>query len=159
LIAMADAQGVSRDAAVGLFLPVAIFHIATTLSLGAIAEWVRLKYILIFMGVAQVLSLYGLSDLGDPLSRWCYIAGSGFSWGSFGILINLPWPRFFGRRHLGAINGWVGGATVVTSAVGPFLFGLCNEYFGSFLPAVAICLALCPVVLVAAVFADNPQAA
>lgn len=157
LVAMAAAQGVGREAAVAIFLPVAIFHIATTLTLGSIESRLRLKYILILMGAAQAVSLFGLANLDDALFRWAYIAGSGVAWGSFGILINVPWPRFFGRKHLGSINGWVGGATVVTSAVGPFLFGLSHELSGSFLPAILVCFACCPIVLIAAIFADNPQ--
>ena len=49
------------------------------------------------------------------------------------------------------------GATVVTSALGPYLFGLANEMTGSFVLAVIGCLAVCPVILLLAAVADNPQ--
>jgi len=158
LVALADAEGLSRAEAVRVFLPIAIFHIATTLILGAVAERIRLKFVLMLMVLAQSMALMGVANLGELQWRWIYIVGSGVGWGSFGVLINLPWPRFFGRRHLGAVNGWVTGATVVTSALGPYVFGLSAEATGSFTPAVLGALALCPAVLLAAVFADNPQA-
>lgn len=159
IIAIGEASGVSRADAVRIFLPVAMFHIATTLFLGAVTERIRLKYALILMIIAQTVLLYGVANLGDPFWRWVYIMSTGVAWGTFGILINVPWARFFGRKHLGSINGWVMGATVVTSALGPYLFGLSNELTGSFVPAILVCLAFCPVVIFFAAMADNPQIA
>lgn len=157
MIEIADQAGLARSTAVEIFLPVALFHIATTLILGFLAERIRMKYAVVLMIGAQLLALYGISNVGESEWRWLFIVGSGVGWGSFGILINVPWPRFFGRRHLGAINGWVTGATVVTSAMGPYLFGLCAEIFDSFIPVFALCAAFCPLVILLAVFADNPQ--
>ncbi|MEE4639203.1 MAG: hypothetical protein V2J42_10750 [Wenzhouxiangella sp.] len=157
IIAIAGQGGLDRSAAVEIFLPVAIFHIATTLCFGLFAEKIRMKYGLILMVAAQLISLYGIANVGEGNWKWLFIVGSGVAWGCFGILINVPWPRFFGRRHLGAVNGWVTGATVVTSALGPFLFSLSEGRLGSFLPAIVGCALLCPIVLFLGVFADNPQ--
>lgn len=157
LIAIADSQGVGRAAAVSVFLPVAIFHIATTLSLGSFVERIQLRFILMFMVAMQTVSLIGLANLDDAWLRWLYIAGCGFAWGAFGIIYNVTWPRFYGRKHLGSINGWVGGATVVTSAIGPYMFGLSEQLYQSFMPAIWVCFILCPLSLIAAWFAKNPQ--
>jgi len=159
LVALAEAEGLMRAEAVRIFLPIAVFHIAATLTLGAVSERIRLKFVLILMVLTQSLALLGVANLGEPFWRWIYIVGSGIGWGSFGVLINLPWPRFFGRRHLGAVNGWVTGATVITSALGPYVFGLSEQLTGSFASAIFLTLLMCPAVLFAAVFADNPQVA
>lgn len=157
MLDLAGRAGLSRSEAVEIFLPVAIFHIATTLGFGLFADKIRMKYGVVLMVGAQLLSLYGIANVGEGHWKWLFIVGSGVGWGCFGILINVPWPRFFGRRHLGAVNGWVAGATVVTSAIGPFLFSLSEGRFGSFFPAIVGCALLCPLVLLLAVFADNPQ--
>jgi MFS family permease len=157
IIAIGADSGLDRSEAVEIFLPVAIFHIATTLMFGLFADKVRMKYGVILMVSAQLLSLYGIANVGEGNWKWLFIVGSGVGWGCFGILINVPWPRFFGRRHLGAVNGWVTGATVVTSALGPFLFSLSDGRLGSFFPALVACALLCPLVLGLAIFADNPQ--
>ena len=157
IVAVAAEKGLSRAEAVSLFLPAAVFHIGTTLGLGAIVERIKLKCVLMLMVSAQAVSLLGVANVGEPFWRWFYIAGSGIGWGAFGILINVPWPRFYGRRYLGAINGWVTGATVVTSALGPYFFGLSNAWTGSFLTAFIVTFALCPLVLSAAAIVDNPQ--
>ncbi|MFP4157488.1 MAG: MFS transporter [Opitutales bacterium] len=157
MVELAAQSGLSRSAAVEIFLPVAIFHIATTTILGLLAERIRIKYAVILMIAAQLLGLYGIANVGETGWRWLYIVGSGIGWGCFGILINVPWPRFFGRRFLGSINGWVTGVTVITSAMGPYLYGLCVEISGSFFPAILACALLCPIIIFLAVFADNPQ--
>ncbi|MFP4069400.1 MAG: MFS transporter [Opitutales bacterium] len=158
LVAIAAGGGLSRSEAVAVFLPIAIFHILTTLTLGAVSEKIKMKFALMLMVSAQSFALMGIANVGVPFWKWMYIIGSGIGWGSFGVLINVPWARFFGRKHLGAVNGWVTGATVITSALGPYVFGLANEMAGTFMPAIVLTLAICPVCLVAAVFADNPQA-
>ena len=159
IIGIAESQGIAREAAVSVFLPTAVFHIGTTLLIGSFAERLKMKHVLTFMVVAQLLSLIGIFYFSDTLWRWCFIIGSGCAWGSFGVLINVPWARFFGRKHLGAVNGWVTGATIVTSALGPYLFGLCFELTGAFSTAIIACSALCPIVLGLSLISDNPQAA
>lgn len=159
IVAIAEGEGLGRSQAIAIFLPIAIFHVTTTLCLGAISERIKLKFVLILMVAAQALALMGIANLGDSAWRLLHIVGSGIGWGCFGVLINLPWARFFGRQHLGAINGWVTAVTVITSALGPYVFGLSNAAFGSFAPAILLALLFCPVCLVAALFADNPQEA
>ena len=158
IVAIAAGDGLTRPEAVAIFLPIAIFHVGTTFALGAISEKIKLKFALMLMIGAQTMALIGIANVGDPIWRWMHIVGSGVGWGSFGVLINLPWARFFGREHLGAINGWVTGVTVITSALGPYFFGLSNALTGNFNAAILLTLALCPIILIAAVFADNPQA-
>ena len=159
IIGIAAAQGIAREAAVNVFLPAAIFHIGTTLLIGSFAERLKMKHVLAFMIFTQLLSLLGVFYFSDPFWRWCFIIGSGCAWGSFGVLINVPWARFYGRKHLGAVNGWVTGATVVTSALGPYLFGLSYELTGAFSIAIIFCALFCPIVLGLSFMASNPQAA
>jgi len=157
IIGIATQQGITRDAAVAVFLPSAIFQIITTLLVGSFAERIKMKYVLSIMVCAQTLALFGALQFSDIFWRNSYIVGSGIGWGCFGVLINVPWARFFGRKHLGAINGWVTGATVVTSAIGPYLFGISYEITQSFSAAIWFCLLFCPVVLVLSFIANNPQ--
>ncbi|MGZ0657174.1 MFS transporter [Coraliomargarita sp. W4R72] len=159
IVGIAESQGLAREMAVGVFLPSAIFHISTTILVGSLSERLKMKYILTFMALAQLLSLVGLFYFSETFWRWCFIVGSGCAWGSFGVLINVPWARFYGTKHLGAVNGWVTGATIVTSSVGPYFFGLCYELTGHFSLAILFCATLCPIVFGFSFIANNPQAA
>jgi hypothetical protein len=48
------------------------------------------------------------------------------------VLFFAVWPRVFGRRHLGQIQGAAQAVTVLASAVGPLLLAWCVEWTGSY---------------------------
>jgi MFS family permease len=48
------------------------------------------------------------------------------------VLFFSVWPRIFGRRHLGRIQGVAQALTVLASAVGPLLLAACVELTGSY---------------------------
>jgi MFS family permease len=48
------------------------------------------------------------------------------------VLFFSVWPRVFGRRHLGRIQGAAQALTVLASAVGPLLLAWCVEWTGSY---------------------------
>jgi MFS family permease len=48
------------------------------------------------------------------------------------VLFFSVWPRLFGRRHLGTIQGAAQALTVVASALGPLLLAWCVEWTGSY---------------------------
>jgi len=58
--------------------------------------------------------------------------GFGMSGGLFGCLAAVTWPRYFGRKYLGAISGMNMATMVFASAIGPAMFGLSQSVFGSY---------------------------
>jgi MFS family permease len=48
------------------------------------------------------------------------------------VLFFSAWPRVFGRRHLGQIQGIAQALTVLASAVGPLLLAWCVSATGSY---------------------------
>lgn len=155
----ADMGGMARPAALRVLLYVGLFNVVTSLSLGFLSERIRLRYLLFFMMACQTVSLTGLLHFREGWGFWLFAAGAGCAWGTFGILINVPWPRFFGRKHLGAINGIVTGVVVVFSAIGPYAFGLSHDITASYRATVIGCLCLTPALALLGLFARNPRRA
>ncbi|MEM0967229.1 MAG: MFS transporter [Verrucomicrobiota bacterium] len=153
----ADLGDFNREAALKLLLYVGFFNVITSLSLGFVAEKIRLRYLLFSMMIGQTLSLLGLLAFREEWGLWAYALGSGCAWGIFGILVSVPWPRFFGRKHLGSINGIVTGAVVVVSAIAPFAFGISLEQTGTYQFAVFGCLGLTPILAILGLLARNPR--
>lgn len=149
--------GLDRPDALKILLYVGAFNVSTSLILGFVADKIRLRYLLFSMMACQSASLWGLLNFETGLGFWAFAMGSGCAWGTFGILINVPWPRFFGRKHLGAINGIVTGVVVVFSAIGPYAFGLSYEMTGSYRMTVLGCLCLTPVLALLGLLARNPR--
>ena len=60
------------------------------------------------------------------------IAGLGILGGLFGIVNAVTWPRYYGRKYLGAITGKVMSFLVIASAIAPSLFSYSYTNLGSY---------------------------
>jgi cyanate permease len=85
------------------------------------------------------------------------VAGMGLAGGCFGLLMNNTNPRFFGRRHLGAINGLTSSIIVIASALGPATFSLSRLGTGGYDLVFAVAVGAGLLLALAALKADNPQ--
>ena len=69
------------------------------------------------------------------------------------VLFFSVWPRAFGRRDLGRIQGAAQSLTVLASAIGPLLLAWCVEWTGSYgamfriLAAAVACVAIAGLVI------------
>lgn len=149
--------GMSRNEAFSIFLYVGAFNIVTALTLALIAERIRLRYLLSAMLTCNMISMFGLLNISETWGLWLYASTTGIAWGFFGILINIPWPRYYGRKHLGAINGIVSGFLVVFSALGPYAFGMSFQKTSSYETAVYACLLVLPFLAILGLTASNPS--
>jgi MFS family permease len=61
-----------------------------------------------------------------------WAAAMGIGGGIVMVLFFSVWPRMFGRRHLGRIQGAAQALTVFASAVGPLLLAVCVSWTGSY---------------------------
>jgi MFS family permease len=87
------------------------------------------------MGTALLVLAAGLLAL-PHVSTPAHVAGwataMGLGGGLVMVLFFSVWPRVFGRRHLGRIQGAAQAMTVLASAVGPLLLAWCIEWTGSY---------------------------
>jgi len=72
------------------------------------------------------------------------------------VLFFSVWPRLFGRRHLGRIQGAAQALTVVASAVGPLLLAWCVERTGSYAVMFRLLAGVIAAVAIAALVAPLP---
>ncbi|SOE97236.1 Predicted arabinose efflux permease, MFS family [Burkholderia sp. D7] len=76
----------------------------------------------------------------------------GIATGSEGDLIPYLTRKYFGKRAIGAIYGSLFGAATIGGAVGPYLYGLAFDHFGSYTPIHQISGIACVVCAVAILF-------
>ena len=148
--------GRSREEAFAYFLPQALVSVATNLSASALADHTRLKPYLVVMLAAFLTGAYGLTQLSTSTGYWLLVAGFGAGGGLWGVLSNLVFVRQFGTRHLGEVSGLNTSITVLASAIGPVVFSLANDTFGSFRSAATGCLAGLIVLLISAIVIRQP---
>jgi len=87
-----------------------------------------------------------------------WAAAMGVAGGTVMVLFFSVWPRFYGRRDLGRIQGAAQALTVVASAVGPLLLALCVAWTGSYAAMFRILAAIVTAVALAALAVARPQA-
>jgi len=148
---------VGEREAYAIFLPGAVIAVTIRLGGGWLSDRVPLKYLLV-----GLLAGIGTSSAGlivtNPAGRfWTIVAGNGLCGGFFGLLLQVTWPRFFGRRHLGAISGLATALTVFASALGPYAFSQVFEVTGAYRLIGWAILAVAGVLIVGSFRADNPQ--
>jgi MFS transporter, OFA family, oxalate/formate antiporter len=150
--------GMDRARAVSIFLPSSIIALVLNLLAGWVSDHIRLKYLVILQGIGIVLSTLAMLTLSAPGAVALLIIGNGINSGMFGIVMNVPWPRFFGTVHLGRISGFAAGWGVAGSALGPYLFSLSLDVFGGYGAASIITLVVSVALVAAAPFANRPEA-
>ena len=117
----------------------------------------RLKYLLAIMNGGALASVIGVIYLQVQAGVVAYIVGNGIAGGCFACLSGVVWPRFFGRRWLGAISGIGMSSMVIASGIGPLLFGASLSAAGSYAPVLWGCAVVPSLLLLATGWSDNPQ--
>jgi OFA family oxalate/formate antiporter-like MFS transporter len=140
-----------------MFPPVAVIAVVINLVGGWLSDRSQLRWFLVVMLFAMMLQLIGLIFLKPGIPVLCMILGSGVANGTFGILMSITWPRYFGRKHLGAISGLCMTLMVIFSAVGPVFYSSILRFTHNYAYGSIICLLASFVLLSGAFFVRNPQ--
>jgi MFS family permease len=101
----------------------------------------------------------GLAVLPYVSARWhvaLWAAAMGLGGGLVMVLFFAVWPRLFGRRHLGRIQGAAQAITVLASAAGPLLLAWYVERTGSYAGMFQILAAVIAAVAVGALLVSLP---
>ncbi|MDA3928022.1 MAG: MFS transporter [Prolixibacteraceae bacterium] len=159
VVSIFNEAGFDRETAISIFLPASFIAVSFNFIGGWISDYTKLKYLLLVNMVGILISGTALLFLeNNQLSVWVLITGNGIIMGLFSVLNTVTWPRFFGTKHLGAISGYSISYSVISSALGPFLFSLSLLYFGSYFFGVLFCMVSAVVLLFFSFKADNVKA-
>jgi MFS family permease len=114
----------------------------------------RLMALSLFVLAAGLIFLPFLSSVVQVMA---WAGAMGLSGGLVMVLFFSVWPRVFGRRHLGRIQGGAQALTVLASAIGPLLLAWCVERTGSYAAMFWILAAVIAGVAFAALAAPLPS--
>ncbi len=149
--------GYSKQDALSFFLPMSIVSLSASVICNAISDKIKLKYLLYIMIFGSATCSVGLAILKFTVGFYLLIGGVGIMGGLFAVLSSVVWPRFFGRRNLGAISGVSMQMIVFSSALGPFMFSLSYNYLGSYSYIALAGLVGLALIAIGSFKADNPQ--
>ena len=157
VVSVGEELGLDRNAILGLFPRMALISILGTLLTGWVCDHAKIKYVLIAVTIALGVCMGGILIMPSSLGIALLVIGLGLCLGSLPTLNGVVWPRFFGRQHLGAISGYALSKIVIGSAFGPLVFSLCKDHFGAYRHLFVLSLGISALMLLSALFADNPQ--
>jgi len=148
--------GLTQSEAVGLFPPIALISIVTSLSTGAAVDRLPLRPILFLLLLGEGMGYSSLSRLDETAFRYASIAGLGIANGCFGTLSTVACAKLFGRTHLGAISSAQMSSLVLSSALGPSLLALSRDRLASYGPGLILGAATTIAVLVVTLLSRDP---
>jgi MFS family permease len=156
-IDLLGSRGLTPTEAAGNFVPQTIATVIATLGIGALADRISPRAVL----VASMSMMAGGLTLGA-------FAAPGFLAISFGMLIGASGgsirvveatelPRYFGTLHIGAIRGVVTSVAIAGAAVGPVLFSIFHDVTGDYSAVLLSCLIIPIAVIVGALVIRLPR--
>ena len=157
ILSLGEEYSIDREYILRLFFPIAVVSVITNLIVGVINSRIRLKTLLFIMNLGCLSAVLGMLYLDHSAGIPAYVIGSGIAGGGFVSLSGIVFPRFYGRKHLGAISGVNMSSTVIASGLGPLLYAACNDLTNSY-RLILIGSAYIPAALaLLSLRADNPQ--
>ena len=157
LVSIFDAVDMDRDKALAVFIPVSFISVGISFFGGWISDRIQLKYLLYLVLIGELIALLSLANLDDGIFYYGFILGHGITSGTQNVLMAVTWPRFFGRKHLGSITGFMMSLIVFSSALGPVLFSFSFTKLGSYGYAVFGLIAVIVILIILGHKGDNPQ--
>jgi len=156
-VSILTAQGVAAAIAARVF-PVSALVLAVSMPLvGRMFDRVRTRYVFAAGLLVMAAALFGVTLVDSLPSAIVYAAlfglNNAFSLTMFGYLM----PRYFGRKHVGTLQGTGQMVAVVGASLGPLPVGFAFDYLGS--PTLVLrLLALIPIAcaVAAALFLRTP---
>lgn len=135
----------------------AIVGFPITFISGFILERVKANIILSFVFLGEITLLLLLLMTNNVPLAFLF----GVIWGIVGglerITLNIIWPDYFGRKHLGSIKGVAMTMMVIGSAFGPLPFGIGYDLFQSYHEILLITLAFPTFGFIASLLAKKPE--
>jgi MFS family permease len=159
IISIFASNGFSQEQAVAVFIPISIISVSISAIFNALSDYLSLKIYLFIQIIGGFFAAVGFLFLAEPFGLYLLIGGMGILGGFFSILNAVAWPRFFGRKHLGAITGKIMSFLVLASAIAPSLFSLLFTQFGSYKFIAYIALLFLVFLFLGSLKANNPQKA
>jgi MFS transporter, OFA family, oxalate/formate antiporter len=157
LFSIFDMAGLSREKALGVFVPASFISVFVSLTGGWLCDRIKLKYILIVAMAGELIALISLGNLDGGFFYYGFIIGYGIIGGLYNVIMTVTWPRFYGQKHLGSISGFVMALVVFTSALGPVFYSLSLTTLGSYNYASFGFAGLMIILLALSFKGDNPQ--
>ncbi len=155
-ISLLGEQGLTVTEAAAMFLPQVVGALTAGLIMGALADRVPPRFLLLATMVLLALSLLLAARLSPGLMVPLYAIVVGAAAGSGRPLVATFLPRWYGLAHIGSIQGVSILVAVAASSIGPVALSLPSASLGGYSAAASVLVAIPVVVGLAALTVSEP---
>ena len=139
-------QGISTEYAASLFTISAVAMVVFMPLVGKFFDNFPTKYVLATGLLINSISLISITYSNNDAYSLFYAISFGIN-NAFSItMFGYIWPRYFGRKHLGSIQGTGQMIGVIGASLGPLPVGFAIDYLGSSLVTIR-CLSVYPIIM------------
>ena len=149
-VSVFEAQGLDATLAASVFSISAVVMVVTTPLVGMMLDRFRTKPLYAAALLSVSVALVAMSVVSDLRSAIVFSVLFGLANAAMHAHFTFVWPRFFGRRHLGSIQGVAQMGAVIGASIGPIPLGLAYDYLGGY-GGTLVTLAAIPVICAGAV--------
>ncbi|MCZ6628318.1 MAG: MFS transporter [SAR324 cluster bacterium] len=148
-------MGLSAQAAANVFTVTAVSMVAFGLVFGYLLDRYQTQRVVALGMLCMAASMYTMLAADTPLLAALYGVVFGTAIGAMMMMGSYVWPRYFGRQHLGGVQGVAATITITGASLGPLPFGLAFDLLGGYGEAVLL-LSLLPLLAAIAVWLTPP---
>ena len=123
-------QGLAQDAAASLFPISAVTMVAMMPLVGRMFDRLKTRYVIALALLVTAANLVGITQVTSFAHGAVYAALFGLNNALSMTMFGYAWPRYFGRRHLGSIQGTGQMIGVVGASLGPLPVGHAYDVSG-----------------------------
>ena len=131
-------QGISEAAAAGILTTWSLIGAVGSLGAGFIAERLHVRFVMAIAFAVATGGVVALIFTDDLPTALVFAFIHGLSFGALPMLMQLVWADYYGRRHQGAIRGFVTPFQVIVQAGGPIAGTLVYDVMDTYIPAFAL---------------------
>ena len=131
-------QGISEAAAAGILTTWSLISAVGSLGAGFIAERLHVRFVMAIAFAVATGGVVALIFTDDLPTALVFALIHGLSFGALPMLMQLVWADYYGRRHQGAIRGFVTPFQVIVQAGGPIAGTLVYDVMDTYIPAFAL---------------------
>ena len=131
-------QGISEAAAAGILTAWSLISAIGSLGAGFIAERLHVRFVMAIAFTVATGGVVALIFTDDLPTALVFAFIHGLSFGALPMLMQLVWADYYGRRHQGAIRGFVTPFQVIVQAGGPIAGTLVFDLMDTYIPAFAL---------------------
>ena len=150
--------GMAEIDAVAMFSAFAAASAVSMLLGGILADRLPVHFLLSGAMACMSFGIWFLTQIDSPLTSALFAVLLGAGQGTFMAVRSTIWVRYYGRPHLGKIQGTLTTVEVAASSLGPLIMGATHDLWGSYNDILTVFALLTAPMILITLFATQPTA-